>query len=92
MAGTVISTLHGLLRSSWLQFCNAGTIFILHVRNLRLGDFTNEEPNLTGEKSKKLSDLPKVTEPGSGRSEMLIRLSDCNYPHKMINGITFCMA
>lgn len=91
MAGPVISTLHGLLWTSWLQFCNAGTICIFQVRNLRLGDFTNKEPNLTGKKSKKLSDLPKVTELGSGRSEMLIRWSGCNYPHKMINGITFCM-
>lgn len=85
MAGTVISTLHGLLQSSWLQFCNARTIFLLQVRQR---DFRNEEPNLT---SKILSDLPIVTELGSGRSEMRIRLSDCNYPRNMINGITFCI-
>lgn len=63
---------------------------MLQVRNLGLGDFTNEEPNLPSKKSKKLNDLPKVTELGSGRSETLMRLSDCNCPHKMINGITFC--
>lgn len=39
----------------------------------------------------KLSILPKATELTSGRSEMLTGSSDCNYPHKTVRCIAFCV-
>lgn len=63
---------------------------MLQVRNLGLGDFTNEEPNLPSKKCKKLSDFAQSDRARKWQGETLMRLSDCNYPHKMINSITFC--